>query len=222
MSSHPDRCVRAKTSFSPLHWRARREYSCVKRLGSELSALAAVHGATCLVPDETLRSSFDRVHLGTDAVALVRFRFAGVTSTIAVPTFRTWSRNERRRLAISIAEGAFAVGRYVQVVSPYDVTLQPRLANAMRMFQVMRPPIDGDARAVRRRIVADGGTTSLQACEEALACPSSRERIFGLMAGGTIAIDLAGLLGSHSTVRLNPDGWTFDWDVLGWQAVIDR
>lgn len=222
MHSHPDRCVRVKPSFSPLHWQARREYSCVKRLESELSKLAAVYGATGLVPDETLRTRFERVHLGTDTVALVRFRFAGVTSTIAVPTFRTWGRNERRRLAISIAESAFASGRYVQVVSPYDVTLQPRLANAIRIHQNMRPPSAGDVSAVQLRITADGGTTSLQACEEALDCPSSRERIFGLMAGGKIAIDLAVPLGPQSAVRLNPDGWTFDWDVLGWQSVIDR
>jgi len=181
-----------------------------------------VHGATGLAPDKTIQSRFDRVNLGADAVALVRFRSDGVPSTIAVPTFRTWCRNDRRTLAISIAEGAFAAGRYVQVVSPYDVVLQPRLANATVIFGAMRPPIAGDARAVRDRIFADGGITSLRACEDALDCPSSRERIFGLMAGGVIAIDLAGDLGSDSTVRLNPDGWSFDWDVLGWQAVTYR
>lgn len=219
MYSHPDQSLTRARPFSALHWRARRGILNAERLGSDLSILAMAHGATCLGTDETVRSHFDRAHLGVDAIALVRFRLARLTSTIAVPTFRAWSRDDQRRLAMSIADAAFGAGRIVLVVSPYDVILQPRLKNAMRIFRSMRPPGVGDADVVRARISADGGTTSLRSCEEALDCEFSRKRIFGLMVGGVLAIDLSTPLGPESTLWSRPAGWIPDWDLLGWPAV---
>ena len=125
---------------SAVHWRARRGWMNAIRLGADLSTLAMAYEAARLEPDGTVESLFERSSLGANAIALVRFRFARLTSTIAVPTFRTWKRNELRRSAMSVAEVACATGRVVLIVSPDAVILQPRLRNATRILRSMRPP----------------------------------------------------------------------------------
>lgn len=205
-----------------LSWQARRGYANAERLGQDVSMLAVAHGATCLGRDEQAATLFDRAGLGADAIAVVRFRASGMTSTVAIPTYRTWNRYTSRRLAVDISEAAFAVGRLVVVASPHDVTLQPRLGNAGRICRSMLPPAAGDAEAVRARIRIAGGEASLRSCQAALGPPLSLARIFGLMVGGQLAIDLETPLGDDSTVRVRPDGWIFDWGMFGWQAIRGR
>lgn len=204
---------------SAVHWRARRGWMNAIRLGADLSTLAMAYGAARLEPDEMVESLFERSSLGADAIALVRFRFARLTSTIAVPTFRTWKRNERRRSAMSVAEAACATGRVVLIVSPDAVILQPRLRNATRILRSMRPPGLDDAEVVREHILASGGEATLASCETALGCTSSRGRLFGLIVGGAVGIDLTLPLDGESVLRSRPAGWLPDWDVLGWPAV---
>jgi hypothetical protein len=206
----------------PMHWQARRGYAIAKRLGFSVRALATAYGATWLGTDETVQAYFESAMLGAEAVALVRFRISDRTCTVAIPTIRTWDRSDRRLMSMSIAEASFASGRIVTVVSPRDVIREPRLSNATHIFRTMRPPAAGDAQAVRNRIAVCNGEASLMACEDALASPCARSRIFGLMAGGLLGIDLASPLGPESAIRLRPTDWAFDWDVLGWRAVRTR
>ena len=98
--------------------------------------------------------------------------------------------------------------------------LEPRLANALRIFQRKETPASGDAEAVTRIIEARGGEASLSECEAALDSPLARERIFGLVFGGHLQMDLSSALTERSTVRLRPPDWTFRWDVLGWHPIV--
>lgn len=205
--------------YPSVHWQARRGYLNAQRLGYSVRTLATAYGATCLPPDETVQARFDHSGIGADAIALVRFRISDLVCTVAVPTIRTWERRDRRGLASTIAEAAFAAGRNVIVVPPRDVIREPRLSNATRIGRSMRPPAAGDLEILRNCIAAGRGTASLKACEDALSSPYARARIFGLMAGGSLGIDLDDVLGRGSTVQLRPEGWVFDWDVLGWQPI---
>ena len=205
MSMRPDPITPPVQALAGLNWQTRRGRANAARLCADLRVLAMVHGAIPIGPDEVVGDQFDRVQLGPDAVALERFRLFRTATTIAVPTFRTWSCGKRRRLTYATAEAALATGRIVLVASPLDVILQPRLANAITMLRRMRPPAIGDAEAVRERIVGDGGTTKLGICAETLASPFAMNRIFGLMVGGVLEIDFSVPLGPESMVRLNPD-----------------
>lgn len=177
--------------------------------------MAISHGAVCLGPDEIARRFFDWVGIGPDAVAVVRFRHSSQSCTIALPTFRTWGRNDLRRRTAHAASSAFAAGRNVVVQDPGAVKLQPRLCNAEHMLRSMRVPAMGDAATLSRLLSAQGGEASLAECEAALASPFADGRIFGLMVGGHVEIDLSVPLSADSLVRLRPPGWPFAEAGLG-------
>ncbi|CAO4171743.1 hypothetical protein IHEIED_01854 [Methylorubrum populi] len=73
----------------------------------------------------------------------------------------------------------------------------------------------GDAATLSRLLSAQGGEASLAECEAALASPFAHGRIFGLMAGGHVEIDLSVPLSADSLVRLQPPGWPFAEAGLG-------
>jgi len=200
-----------------LSWQIRRGYANANRLAQDVSMLAVANGATCLGRDEHAATVFEKLGLGADAIASVLFRASGMTSTVAVPTIRTWNRPSSRRLVDRIAGDAFAFGRLV-IASPHDVARQPRLANAARLCRSMCPPAAGDARAVEACIAVRGVQASLRECEAVLGAPLALQRIFGLMVGGFIEIDLESAFGADSAVRLRPRDWIFDWSIFGWRS----
>ncbi|MER2266096.1 hypothetical protein [Methylobacterium oxalidis] len=207
---HP---VRARS----LDWRRRRGYRNACRLGRQVSSLAETFGAVCLGPDDFVGSLYCRSGLGDDAVAAVRFDASGRTSTIVVPTLRTWHRPHLRALANRLASVSYAYGRIVLVVPPAEVRRQPRLDNAERIVGSMRPPAAGDLATLARCAAARGDVADLATCAAALPGPHALERIFGLMAGGHLSIDLDAALGPRSIVRLRASCWSTPWEVLGWQ-----
>lgn len=222
MFPHTDPTADRTQPCRVLNWQVRRGYANARRLEQDVAMLAVANGATCLGRDAHVADLFERAGMGDDAIAVVRFKASGRTSTVAVPTFRTWNRDTRRRLASEVAEAAFHGGRVVLVASPHDVTRQPRLANAGVICRSMLPPAAGDAEIVGSCIRRGGGEASLEACGEALGPPLARERIFGLMAGGCLEIDLDVALGAESRVRLRRCGWSFGWDMFGWPTACRR
>lgn len=220
MSRHRSFPRRHGPSLSPFARRTRRGCRNAKRLSFEASAVAAVHGALGLGIDHDLRGLLAHSGLGEDAVAAVRFRGPDREYGVILPTDRTWKRPRLRRLAYSVAAQASASGVRSLVVPPAHVRLEPRLANALRIFQRKETPASGDAEAVTRIIEARGGEASLSECEAALDSPLARERIFGLVFGGHLQMDLSSALTERSTVRLRPPDWTFRWDVLGWHPIV--
>lgn len=190
-----------------------------RRLGCEASVLAAVHGAVRLGMDQELCCLLRRAGLGEDAVTAIRLRGSGREYGVILPTDRTWSQPRLRGYAFSAGFRALAGGHQVLIVPPADVRLQPRLANAHWIFQAKEVPACGDVDALTRCIEARGGKASLAACEAALASPLARERIFGLVFGGHLEMDLMTELTGESVVRRRPPCWTFGWGALGWQLL---
>ncbi|WP_342111337.1 hypothetical protein [Methylobacterium sp. SI9] len=158
-----------------------------------------------------MRHSFDRNGLGPEAVAVVGFRASGYPCAIAVPTFRAWNRHDMQRRIVSAVRDATASCRSTMLASPFDVTAQPRLSNVERMLQTMRPPAIGDGVSLVRLLEAQNGEASLAQCESVVASPFAVERIFGLMAGGLVEIELSVPIGAESRVRLRSSEWPFDW-----------
>lgn len=219
MSRHRSFPRRHGQSLSPFAQRTGRGCRNAQRLGYEASVVAAVHGALHLGIDRDLCGLLADSGLGKDAVAAVRFRGSGREYGVILPTDRTWKRPRLRRLAYSVAALASVDGVECLVVPPRAVRLEPRLANALRIFHRKETPASGDAEAVNRIIETLGGEAPLVDCEAGLDSPRARERIFGLVFGGHLEIDLSTELTGRSAVRLRPPDWTFHWDVLGWHPV---
>ncbi|WP_132254936.1 hypothetical protein [Methylobacterium segetis] len=139
-------------------------------------------------------------------------------ATIIVPTTRTWYRPHLRTLVDCLCAEAHGLGRDVAVVSPIEVRRQPRLGGAECVLRSMKPPAAGDASTLARSIAARGGAANLATCAAALPGPYALDRIFGLMAGGLLSIDLDIELGAESIVRLREASWPFPWDALGWRS----
>ena len=161
-----------------------------------------------------------RFGLGEEAVAAVHFRGSGREYRVILPTDRTWKRPRLRRVVYSAATVASAGGAESLVVPPADVRLEPRLANALPISHRKETPASGAVEALNCIIAARGGQAPLAECEAGLDSPQARERIFGLVYGGHLKLDLNTELNDRSAVRLRPPDWTFSWDVLGWQPIV--
>ncbi|MGW5837951.1 hypothetical protein ACWFZ6_08010 [Methylorubrum extorquens] len=169
--------------------------------------------------DDELCRLLGRAGLGEDAVTAVRFRGSGRESGVIVPTHRTWDRSRLRALAFEVACRALHDERDVLVVPPAEVEREPRLTNARRIFGAKEVPAYGDASALVRCIALRGGEATLADCEAALAGPFARKRIFGLVFGGHVEIDLSTELAEQTLVRLRSQDWTFGWNALGWRSI---
>jgi hypothetical protein len=97
------------------------------------------------------------------------------------------------------------------LASPVDVEAQPRLGNAERILRTMRPPAMGDAGALIGLLESVNGEASLAQCTAVVASPFAVERIFGLMAGGLIELDLSLPICAASRVRLPSSDRPFHW-----------
>jgi len=190
-----------------------------RRLGCKASILASVHGAIRLGLDQDLCCQLARVGLEEDAVTVIRFRGLEIEYSVILPTCRTWKQARLRGLAFEVDRRVQTDGHHVLVVPPADVQRKPRFANAHYVFHEKLVPACGDVHAVTRCIKQFGGEAPLDACQAALSGPLGRRRIFGLLLGGHIEIDLAFELPDRSIVRLREQCWAFDWAVLGWRLL---
>lgn len=210
---------RNQASRSALRWRMRRGCYNAKRLEYEATVLASVYGALRLGRDEELRSLLARRGLGEDAISALRFREADAEYGVILPTDRTWNLPRLQGLTFDAGFDMSAAGHRILVVPPADVRLQPRLANAQHVFHAKKAPACGDLDVLIRWIETQGGEAPLDACVAALDSPGARERIFGLVFGGHLALDLASAITDLSIVRLGSRCRTSSWDRLGWRIL---
>jgi hypothetical protein len=210
---------RSRTSRSALRWRMRRGCCNAKRLEYEASVLASVYGAVRLGRDEELRSLLARRGLGEDAVSALRFREADTEYGVILPTDRTWNLPRLQCLTFDVGFDMSTEGHRILVIPPADLRLQPRLANAQHVFHAKKAPARGDLDVLIRWIETHGGEATLGACVAALDSPGARERVFGLVFGGHLALDLASAITDLSIVRLGARFRTSSWDRLGWRIL---
>lgn len=210
---------RNSPSRSALRWRMRRGCYNAKRLEYEATVLASVCGAVRLGRDEELRSSLARRGLGEDAVSALRFREADFEYGVVLPTDRTWNLPRLRGPTFDVGFEMSAAGHRILVVPPADVRLQPRLANAQHVFHAKKVPACGDLDVLIRWIETQGGEAPLDACVAALDSPGARERIFGLVFGGHLSLDLASKITGLNLLRLGSRCRMSSWDKLGWRIL---
>lgn len=203
-------------SRSALRWRMRRGCHNAKRLEYEASVLATVHGAVRLKRADELSSLLARADLGADTAGALRFRESGVEYDLVLPTDRTWNLPRLRRAVADVGLRASSEGLRILIVPPAEVRSQPRLANAQHIFHAKKVPACGDLDRLTRWMQERGSEAPLVACEAELDSPEARERIFGLVFGGHLAIDLASPMTDQSIVRLRARRGTSSWDQLGW------
>lgn len=216
-----------ESSFSPrnvavrsaLRWRMRRGRRNTRRLEYEASVLASICGAIPLGPDERLRDSLARRGMEEDAVGTVRFSEVDGKYGMILPTDRTWNQTRLRGLIYDAGFESSAAGERILIVPPADVRLQPRLANALCVFNQKKVPIRRDLDAVAGLLESRDGEAPLVACEAALDSPGARERIFGLLFGGYLELDLLSPITDRSMVRLGSRCRTSGWGQLGWRIL---
>ena len=217
----PNHCFprRRVRPLSSLAWRLRRGYSNTKRLRYEVSVLAVVHGAIRLGIEQELCQRLAQAGLGEDAVTAVRFHAWDVVYDVIVPTYRTWTHPRLHGIALSVGLRVPAHRHLTLIAPPAEIQAEPRLGNAHRIFHDKLVPIRGDAGSAIRCIEEHGGQASLVACETALGSPFAKERIFGLVFGGYLEIDLTAEIAEQSIVRIGRDTESFDWAGLGWRML---
>nr|WP_137827982.1 hypothetical protein [Methylobacterium sp. L1A1] len=181
--------------------------------------LASVFGAVPLGHDEGLRNLLARRGLEEDAVGTLRFREADGEFGMILPTDRTWNQMRLRGLILEVGFESSAAGERILVVPPTEVRMQPRLANALHVFDQKKVPIRSDLDAVACWLKSHDGEAPLAACEAVLDSPRSRERIFGLVFGGYLALDLLSPITDRSMVQLGPRCRTSGRDQLGWRIL---
>jgi hypothetical protein len=190
-------------SLSALRWRMQRGCNNARRLAYEATVLMSVHGAG----------------LGSDTVVAVRFRRSGSEYGVVLPTDRTWNQPRLRDLAFAVGYRAATGGHRVVIASPAEVRAQPRLGNAQSIFHTKAPPACGDLEELTRHIDERGGEAPLIDCRAALSGRDARERIFGLLFGGHLRMDLTTPLTDQSVVRLRLPDQASGWEALGWHLL---
>jgi hypothetical protein len=210
---------RRQAPFSALRWRMRRGFLNVKRLDYEASVLASVHGAVRLGPDLQLAGLLRGVGLGDDAISILRFRQSGCEFSLVLPTERTWRNTRAKGRAYAVCIHESAAGRLILIVPPAELKLRPRLNNAKRIFHTKMVPACGDLETLTACINDRGGEATLIDCEAVLAGLHPRNRVFGLVYGGHLAMNLNVAITDLSTVRLQQSNPKWSWEVLGWRPI---
>lgn len=191
----------------------------VKRLEYEASVLASVHGVVRIGCHEELADLLRQASLGDDAISALLFRGTGREYDVILPTDRTWNQTRLRQRVFEVGLRASAVGRRILIVPPAELRLQPRLRNAQKIFHTKTVPACGDRETTTACIDARGGEAALVECEAALAGPWSKERVFGLVYCGHLAMDLEVEITHSSAVRLRNPYPDWGWETLGWRPV---
>jgi hypothetical protein len=214
--SHPPS---KQASLSALHWRVRRGCLNVRRIEYEASVLASVHGAVRLGHDLELVGLLRGVGLSEDAISALRFRGTGGEYGVILPTERTWNQTRLKERAFDVGLRASATVRPILIISPAELRLEPRLGNAQHIFRAKTAPACGDMETLTACIDDRGGEAALVECEAALAGPHPRERVFGLVYSGHLAMNLEVGLTDRSAVRLRHPFPNWGWEALGWRPI---
>jgi hypothetical protein len=190
-----------------------------KRLEYEASVLASVHGAVRLGHDAELSDLLREGGLGDDAISALRFQGTGSEYSVVLPTDRTWNHARLKGRVLDIGLRASALGRSILIASPAIMRRQPRLGNALHIFHTMMVPACGDLERSTACVDARGGEATLLECQAAVPGRDPRRRIFGLVFGGHLVLDLHTEITDLSTVRLRSRQPDWGWEVLGWCPV---
>lgn len=193
----------------------------MKRLEYEASVLASVNGAVRLGHDVELAGLLRRVGLGDDAISVLRLRGTDGEYRVILPTDRTWNHARLKERVLGVGLHASALGLPILIASPAVLRRQPRLGNAQHIFRAMTVPACGDLERSTACIDARSGEAALVECQAAVAGQDPRRRIFGLVFGGHLALDLDEEITDRSTVRLRSRRPDWGWEALGWRPIQD-
>lgn len=181
-------------------WRMRRGISDARSLRADAACLTRFFGGYVHGPDALLEEGARFYGLGPDAVASLRITFRSRTTTLLLPTSRTWRHETLRRNVESVADRAFATGRLVRIVSPAVIRKKPRIANVRRIMQRHPSASAADRDAILALLLREGGRTSMAKCCEALSSGRRLERVLELAAARVIGIGINGDLDGTASV----------------------